>query len=308
MPAPLHLADLRALSRRPMTYSDPERAASLGLPPFVRAASSVALVSDQLLVVQDDVHALARVDPRTARAEPLPLPLGGPLARSRDDKADLEACALLPDGRLLVLGSGARPERRCALAVSLDGDVAALQAAPLYDAVDRALAPMGGATNVEGVTLLGDALFLLQRAPGRGGAPCVVLRGATSEVLASLASGAPVSLDARAVDLGDVDGTRITWTDGVALYGVGLAFTATAEDTSDPTQDGAVAGSFLGLLDRAGRVSLARLLDVDGAPLRAKIEGLALAGARAWLVVDPDDEATASDLIEVPFGVLRPLA
>ncbi len=288
-------------------YADPARAASLGLPPFVRAASSAALVSDALVVVQDDVHALARVDLRTALAEPVPLPLAGSLARSREDKADLEACALLPDGRLLVLGSGARPERRVALAVSMEGAAEVLHAGPLFDAIDRALEPLSCATNVEGVSVLGDAVFFLQRAPGRGDAPCVVLRGDTREVLGALSTtGAAPSLHARVVDLGALDGTRVTWTDGVALYGVGLVFTATAEDTSDPVLDGVVKGSFLGLVDRAGRVSLARLRDVDGAPLTAKVEGLALAGARAWLVVDPDDEARASDLLDVPFGVLQP--
>ncbi len=305
MQPPLRLDDLRASSRRPMTYADPALAASLGLPPFVRAASSVALVSDHLLVVQDDVHALARVDPRTALATPLPLPLDGALARTREDKADLEACALLPDGRLLVLGSGARPERRRAFAASLDGAVTSFESTSLYGALDRALAPFGCVTNIEGVTMLGDACYLLHRPPGRGDAPSVVLRGSTSAVLAALGGAASPALEPRAVELGEVDGIRVTWTDGVAVYGAGLVFTATAEDTSDPTEDGAVRASFVGLLDRVGRVSLARLLDVDGAPLTAKVEGLAIAGARAWLVIDPDDASAPSDLLEVPFGVLR---
>lgn len=292
-----------------MTYADAAAAVALGLPPFVRAASSVALVSDKLIVVQDDVHALARVDPRSALAEPIPLPLEGPLARHRDDKADLEACALMPDGRLLVMGSGARRERRRAFAVDDAGAAVELRATPLYDVLDDLLVPLGAPTNIEGVTFHGDTAFFLQRPPGRGDAPCAVVKIGVTALLESLlcARGLdPIAGHVLSVELGEIDGTRITWTDGVALYGMGLVFTATAEDTSDPTQDGAVAGSFLGMLDRGGRVALARVLDVDGSPLAAKVEGLALAGARAWLVVDPDDERAPSDLIEVPFGVLDP--
>lgn len=307
----LRLPDLRALSSRPILYADATAAAAMGLPPHVRAASSLALVSDRLYAVQDDVHALARIDPVTALAEPIALPLDGPLARSRDAKADLEACALTPSGQLLVLGSGSRPERRVALLVDLPGGAArVLDGASFYAWLGETLSAAGASgTNIEGLTIAGDFAHVLHRGTGRGGGPSAVVRLPTSELLRALENGErPTGGAARArtVDLGELDGTRLSWTDGVEVYGLGIVFTASAEDTSDPTEDGACKGSVLGVFDRRGRVVTARLLEPSGEPLLAKVEGIALAGRRAWLVVDADDPDRPSELIEVPFGGFSP--
>jgi hypothetical protein len=47
------------------------------------------------------------------------------------------------------------------------------------------------------------------------------------------------------------------------------------------------------------------LLEPDGTPMARKVEGVAIAGLSAWLVVDADDGDVASVLVEVPFGALR---
>lgn len=307
----VRLPDLVALSVRPLVYENPDEALALGLPVHVRAASSAALVGDKLFVVQDDVHALAIVDPVTATARPLPLTLPGPLVRAKEDKADFEACSLLPDGTLLVVGSGSRSTRRIAFAVDTHThESKLLYAAPFYDAVDAGIAQFGGTTNVEGLSFAADAVTILHRGPGMGDdrARCGILRIPTEHVLRALYDDVPIpveSVKATPLDLGELDGERLTWTDGVDVYGVGIVFTAACERTEDVELDGHCIGSVLGLLPRHGQLAWARLLEPDGTPMVRKVEGLAIAGERAWLVVDADDGDTAAVLVEVPFGALR---
>jgi hypothetical protein len=308
------LPDLPALSVRPLFYEDPAAAAALGLPPHVSAASSVALVGDRLFVVQDDVHALAVVDPITATARPLPLDLPGGLVREKADKADFEACTLLPDGRLLVVGSGSRATRRVAFAVdtkSTEPSSTRLQSAAFYDAVDAGIARIGGLTNIEGLSITNDATTVLHRGPGAGSGSngrCAVLRIPTEAVLRALYDGTPIdpaAVKALPIDLGAIDDDPITWTDGVDVYGIGVVFTGACERTAHVEEDGVCTASVLGLLPRQGPLSWARLLEPNGAPMQRKVEGLAIAGERAWLVVDADDPAAASVLVEVPFGALQ---
>jgi hypothetical protein len=306
------LPDLPASSVRPLFYEDPAAAAALGLPAHVRAASSVALVGDRLFVVQDDVHALAIVEPATATARPLPLDLPGVLVREKSDKADFEACTLLPDGRLLVVGSGSRTTRRVAFAVDTRSPPFAstrLQADALYDAIDAVIAPLSGPTNIEGLSISNDATTVLHRGAGAGsGERCVIVRIPTEGVLRALYDGAAIdlaSVKALPIDLGSIDDDPVTWTDGVDVYGVGIVFTGACERTSHVENDGICTGSVLGLLPRKGPLSWARILEPDGTPMRRKVEGLAIAGQRAWLVVDADDPAAPSVLVEVPFGALQ---
>jgi len=308
MNTPTQLPDVTVISRRPLLYRDAEAARALGLPPYVRAASSAALAGGDLYVAQDDVHALARVSLVDALAEPLPLPLPGALLRERHDKADLEACALLPGGTLLVMGSGARPERRVAIEVDVVGGQArGLPAVPFYEALAAQVASLGGKLNLEGVAVSGAVTHLLHRGPGAGGEPAnVLVRLPTEAFLSSLRQGQPPpALQARAIELGSRDGVALTWTDGVEVSGVGLVFTASAERTGDVVQDGPCVGSALGVLRPDGRVALAWLRQGERL-LEAKVEGLALAGERAWLVTDPDDPGRPAELIEVEFGKIFP--
>ena len=65
------------------------------------------------MILQDDVSALAVLDPGTGSTQPILLPAGPDGARVFDDargnkkfKMDLEACVVLPDERLVAFGSG----------------------------------------------------------------------------------------------------------------------------------------------------------------------------------------------------------
>ena len=124
----------------------------LDLVAHVRAASALRRLGDRLVVVQDDVNALAMLDTSTATLTPLLLPPGHEGVRVFDDlrgnkawKMDLEACAALPDGRLVAFGSGSsrRRERIVVLSLAPVASVTVVEAAPLYERLRAAAAGTG---------------------------------------------------------------------------------------------------------------------------------------------------------------------
>src|SRR5580765_4848564 len=102
---------------RPLYYAGGADDAA-GLPAYVRAASAIRRRGTRLVIVQDDVNAIAVLDAATFTARPLLLPADTTGTRMFDKahgnkkrKLDLEACITLPDGRLVALGSGSSPYR-----------------------------------------------------------------------------------------------------------------------------------------------------------------------------------------------------
>jgi hypothetical protein len=88
-----------------------------GLPPHVRAASALRRLPQRLVIVQDDVDALA-VRGAAGDVRPVLLPARPSGTRVFDDatgnkheKLDLEACVVLTDGRVVAFGSGSTPVR-----------------------------------------------------------------------------------------------------------------------------------------------------------------------------------------------------
>jgi hypothetical protein len=88
-----------------------------------------------------------------------------------------------------------------------------------------------------------------------------------------------------------------------------LAFCASAESSPNAYDDGVVTGSALGILG-ADSARLCPLLDEHSAPVRDKVEGLALfrstpasttrgSAQHAYLVFDPDDHHAPATLAEV---------
>jgi hypothetical protein len=218
-------------------------------------------------------------------------------------KPDLEAVALLPDGRVLALGSGSTDLRRRGALLDPIRDTAArvVDLGPLYERLSRDVPEL----NIEGATVSGDALWLLQRGNGAARFNATIELDLTTVVegLDARAAIEPGALRAvRRVSLEDLDGVPLSFTDAIAAADGGLIFSAAAEDTLDPYKDGVVTGSIIGRL-RDGRV---------GQHVRVhpslKLEGIALAddgGANPtlWLVADPDDREQRATLYraELPF-------
>ena len=323
---------VRRVSLRYDEGADP----ALDRPAHVRAASSVARLGERLVVVQDDTNFLALVDPGRGRVASITLPAGESGLRQFDDlrgnkghKLDLEACLVVPrhdrTARLLVFGSGSTPRREVVVdAPDLEGSPASVtvrRLPELYAALRATPDFAGSELNVEGAIFVAGrddapaAVRLFGR--GNGAARGTLLpRNATCDLDWSALDAHLAAPDVAApprprnvvrYDLGSIDGVPLGFTDAALLPSRSMLYTAAAEASPDATRDGVVAGSTLGVIqvDERGHPIAARFAfvrDADGAPLAAKIEGVAPCGdspSRCWIVVDVDDPVAPSALCEV---------
>jgi len=323
----------RVTARTPLFYT---RGAdrSVDRPAHVRAGSAlVDLGSGRLAVVQDDASFVAVVDVASGLVRDVPLPsedgvrLFDDTRGNKKRKLDLEAAIALDDDLLVAFGSGSTSAREHVVVVRKARELApvveVLHARELYAAMRAARELSGSELNIEGVAVSGDDVVLFNRGNGAklGGVEPVdatarVSRASLAAYLRALAAGAeasaPLLRDIVAWDLGEVAGTRLTFTDAAALAGGGgCAFLACAEACPDATRDGPVVGVAIGRLDDgARRAELAMVRDERGEPLLDKAEGLAFdarAASRAFVVVDKDDPAIPSELLELALdeGWLR---
>ena len=275
---------------------------------FLSAASGLVRVRDKLYVIADDEHHLGAFG--VDGEEPLKLVrlLDGDLpASARKRKArkpDFESLLRLPasdehpEGSLLALGSGSRPNRFVGALASLDarGDVSGrarpVDLKPLYADIFERFAEL----NIEGAFVTGESLMLLQRGSGAGASAAI--RYDLAEVMAWLAGRRPGALPAcsvRSVDLGVADGIAFAFTDGAALADGSWVFSAVAEDRDDSYDDGPCVAAAIGVCGSDDVVRSLELLE----PTR-KVEGIEarVVGTTAFLtlVTDADDPDHAAEL------------
>lgn len=293
-------------------------------PAHLSAASGLVRVGPWLYVAADDELGLGCFDLRSdapgelrrlapAGVPALPVAHEARKARKPDTEAlvRLPPMAQAPQGALLALGSGSRPNRQQGALWALDeagglaGAPGAVDLAPLYAALHRRF----GELNIEGAFMHDGLLVLLQR--GHRGAPVNASVHFPWPAVAAWLDGqgeAPQPQSTTEHVLGTLDGVPLGFTDGAALPSGGWLFSAAAEDTGDAYLDGACAGSVIGRVDAAGGlVGSLRLLP------RCKVEGIALAAggdARSLLMVtDDDDRALPAQLMaaQLPAGFQGPV-
>ncbi len=301
-------SDLHAevVKRIPLRYEEGPSAPH-DRPAHVRAGSGLAWRRDKLVVVQDDALFLAVVDPKTGRATAEALPsIGGKrqfdVGRgNKMAKADLEAVCVFESGELVAFGSGSSPARE---KVVLEDELVAANA--LYVALRKERTFSGCELNVEGATIHGADLVLLNRGNGSPreeacDASCRIAAGPFLDWLRATGPLPPLR-DVRRYDLGSIDGVRLTFTDAAAVGGW-LAYLAAAEDCPNTIDDGAVAGTAIGWIQ--GDSVRYTLLRERGQPFREKAEGLALDPddrKGAWIVLDKDDPDAPSELCRVQIS------
>jgi hypothetical protein len=274
--------------------------------------------------VQDDANFVGIIDVATAQVDAIELPPGRYGARQFDDlrgnkrwKFDLEACFLLEDAdgaRLVALGSGSSRLRERIVVIDWRDSgrplIHGLDGAPLFAALREAWGTIGANNNIEGAVALDDgAIRLLTRGTGRSrdgkrtpSATCDLDRAKLSAYLAAPQRAAPpVPRNLRLHDLGMLDGIALGFTDATR-WGRSWLYSATAEDTADPVDDGPVAGSAIGIAAEQGIGRWAVVTWPDLSRLIGKIEGIVADprdDGRLLAVLDADDPREPSVLCTV---------
>ena len=256
-----------------------------GLPAHVRAASALRRSESSLVVVQDDVDALAVLEMSGAvRPVLLPARLEGQRVFDKASgnkrlKLDLEACVALPDGRLVAFGSGATLRRERLVIWTPGAAPVTVDAATLYREVRAAVTRHSRRLNIEGSVICGPRLLLFHRGnDSRSGASTPANTIAELDVgrfVRWLDGAGPVPRVASVtdVDLGAVGEVPFGFTDAVALDAERVVVLACAEDSESALTDGAVLGARVGLFDAHG-VRLVDIHDADGARTHLKLEGI----------------------------------
>ncbi len=292
--------------------SDPAR------PDYLCAASGLVKAGGFFYVVADDENHLGVFPADTDAPGQLIRLFSGNLPANKKKrkrkKPDFEALVSLPafagypSGALLCIASGSTPNRNTGALLALDsngavaGNPVSIDLTAAYGGLRMEIPTL----NIEGATVIDDTLVLMQRGnhhESRNACIRFSLRAVLEKLGSTHSLGALSPTAIEFVDLGEVDGVPLCFSDVAALPGVGLAFTAIAEDTNDNYLDGACVGSAVGIIDVHGHVRhMERLI---GAP---KVEGLhaELIGQllQLWLVTDADDATTPAQLLagEVCIG------
>ena len=263
----------------PLQY---ELAGIEGLPAHVRAASALRRFGGRLVIVQDDVNALAVRD-ASGVVRPVLLPSHASGRRVFDDtlgnkadKLDLEACVTLPDGRLVAFGSGSTPTREQLVVWSGQGLPSVIEGRAFYAELRAATTEGDTRLNVEGAIVSGARLELFHRGNDvRGAGLNAIAEVRCDQFVAWLDGGAasPRVMRVTMVDLGNLRGVPFGFTDAVALDDERVVVLACAEDSACAISDGAVLGCRVGLHFGDGL----RMVDVcaaNGERTLLKLEGI----------------------------------
>jgi hypothetical protein len=298
----LNVTTLRAL--------DLHAGSSAERPAYLSAASGMVCVGEQLYVVADDEIHLAmfsldkRIPGKLLRLFPGELP--HKVKKRKKQKPDLEVLTLLPPfagyrrGGLLALGSGSTQQRYRGALLQIDSHGAA--AAPrILDGTRlfTELAQHFEELNLEGAWTHGNELCLLQRG-NKGDSPnaviCVDLRKFIADLMHGDELSALAPLAIHPLQLGEIDGTPLSFTDACGLPDGRWLFSAVAEDTDSAYADGACRGAVLGLADAKHQ-----LLWIKRVSPTYKIEGITVQPQAArWqllMVTDADDPDVSASLL-----------
>lgn len=277
--------------------------------PRLPSASGVEIIGPTAYVVSDDAPFLYLLDVDTlASTGQVPLFETTEFGTGRIPKAskpDLESMAVImgPGGAagLLLCGSGARANREVGYFVGLPAAGASAQPrfvqrldlAPLYTRL-RAQLPPGTMLNIEAAATSATELLLLQRPVGGGPAGLFALPLEALTHLFEPRWAGPGAVRMLTFELPMLDGYAAGFS-GATFVGNKLFVTASVEAAADAVADGAVLGSFVGLVDReAQKATFARLAWADGRAYLGKVEGLAvrrsLAPGRLELLLVTDDD------------------
>jgi hypothetical protein len=279
--------------------------------PHLPSASGVEIIGNTAYIIGDDSPWLYLLDAATlASLGEVQLFDTASFTAGRipkADKPDLECTVALawPDKStgVLVLGSGSRPLREVgwfvpATEASMPQKV---DLAPLYALLRQHLPAGVGVLNLEAAAATDNELLLFQRTVGRSDAAGLfrLPLAATLHFLVEPVA-TPPAVEIAWFNLPEIDGCPAGFS-GATLIDNQLFVTASVENTLSAVLDGAVLGSFVGVVNlQTLTATFARLAWSDGRLYRGKVEGIAVRQSEASqveLLLVTDDDAGGSTAV-----------
>lgn len=275
-------------------------------PPFLSAASGLVCCDNHFFVVADDELHLGIFSNDPTQPGDTHRLLDGKLPPEpkprKKQKPDFEVLTYLPKTTatgtpmLLICGSGSRANRSAGLLLALNhSDEIKKHTAPLpfdltplYNTLENEF----GIVNIEGATVCGDRLLLLQRGNKNAGTNAIV----HLNLLAAIDSMLDGALDVSAlqtierIELGEHEGVALGFTDAMTLPNGELLALAVAEDTDDPYVDGETSACYVCHFDTHNQLQAMTPLIAP-----AKTEGIALWPQRSGVANSQRELAFVTD-------------
>lgn len=197
-------------------------------------------------------------------------------------KFDFEACVvgdMAGAKYLFVFGSGGlSPYREYLFALNLENTNQCYKRSMqnLYNAIRSSVGLSEKELNIEGAALAGENLVLFNR--GKNFIIVLPWKKFSAFVFEEDAIDIP-PFKIISIELPMVNGYQIGFSGACAMNDRELLFTATLEETNDPIADGAIKGSYIGLLnlqgdDCANLISLTQLKNKNNHFISDKLEGI----------------------------------
>lgn len=274
----------------------------------VPSASGIEFYDDSFYIIGDNSAWLFQFNASLKRLEKYPIHIqlnsGSSDTIPKKEKPDFEATTIVMQGasaQLYIFGSGSKsPLRDILVKVDLSNP-ARFESFSLENFY--ALLKSGGVSelNIEGAVYANNYLYLLNRADNS------IIRFTFTEFEFFLAdANHPLEFTRHQFSLPLVDNVQIAFSGATLIPDSStLVFTASAEKTDNWIDDGAILGSYAGIIElenlpASSKPQLVRVQE-EGKALQIKIESVAIRSSNKLiiqLVMVTDSDGGASELIE----------
>lgn len=254
--------------------------------PGIASASGMESKNDHYFIVSDDAPWLYELDTNLQVVRKYLVynhSFEGMHRVPGDVKPDFEAMVKYRWGRndLLMFGSGSGPNRKTMVRVEFTGrgyDVREYTLEHLYNRIIEKGPISADQLNIEGAASWRDHLVLMNRETNH----LILIRKQAFEQFMKMNEKKQANKDLKVLfydfQLPEIDGVQAKFSGGMKVSGEEvLVFTAAVENRDDPAADGAILGSFVGLIplnDLPARVNYTARVMKDGIPYTGKIESV----------------------------------
>ncbi|MBI1268506.1 MAG: hypothetical protein GC193_13860 [Cryomorphaceae bacterium] len=275
----------------------------------VPSASGIAKVNDQLFVIGDNSPFLFALTADYQIQERIRLPLDVyDITIPKKRKPDFEAMTVVERNgkkQLLIFGSGSKsPERDLLMMVEVESrDIQKFSLTDFYAEIIASTALTPDTLNIEAAAAIENRLFLFNREENR------VFELLISQFLEYIENAGPIpSFHHCRLSLPTMNGVQAKISGASAVPNEStIVFTASVEDNPNPIDDGAILGSFVGLLNvsdiREHYAPDCRILKDNNQPLTVKVESVEVINRNAdrslQLLLVTDSDGAASELLHV---------